>query len=244
MEKTANEKQVGGDHYRKQTIQHWDLVVANNIPYLEARAIAYLMRWRDKGGLTDLHKAKHFVEKLIEVEEHRLVKETKSEPKPEPAVPETVTEWETLLRDHGLGHWMVWGFKKNNYSKHDIITFRKYLPDGLAARHYTVDLVVGVEAVLDTLRKDDVDRPPAKPEPKTKPEEPAEGSEADMSTREFHRRVVVDSWGMGHWKYLGDGDWERTDGLVYTPGDGYIPEQLKDVDIHHPWDRSKGGWVV
>jgi hypothetical protein len=64
---TANDQQVGGSHYRKLAIQHWDYVVANGIPYLEARAIAYLTRWRDKGGLEDLLKAQHFVQKLIEV---------------------------------------------------------------------------------------------------------------------------------------------------------------------------------
>ena len=64
----ANEDQVGGDHYRTE-IQHWDYVLANNIPYLEAQVIKYLTRWRKKGGLQDVYKARHFLEKLIEVEE-------------------------------------------------------------------------------------------------------------------------------------------------------------------------------
>lgn len=71
----ANDIQHGGSHYRKLGIQHWDYVVVNNIPYLEACAIKYLTRWRDKGGIEDLRKAKHYVEKLIEVEE--------AKPKPE-----------------------------------------------------------------------------------------------------------------------------------------------------------------
>lgn len=68
---SANDKQHGGDHYRKLAVQHWDYVIANNIPYMEACAIKYLTRWRDKGGVQDLHKAKHFIEKLIEVETAR-----------------------------------------------------------------------------------------------------------------------------------------------------------------------------
>jgi len=64
---SANEKQVGGEHYRAP-IQHWDYVLANKIPYLEAQIIKYVTRWRDKNGVQDLLKAQHFLEKLIEVE--------------------------------------------------------------------------------------------------------------------------------------------------------------------------------
>jgi hypothetical protein len=64
----ANERQVGGTHYRSE-IQHWDYVVANDIPYLEAQVIKYLTRWRKKNGLEDVYKAQHYLQKLIEVEE-------------------------------------------------------------------------------------------------------------------------------------------------------------------------------
>lgn len=70
----ANDIQHGGDHYKKLKIQHWDYVEANEIPYLEACAIKYLTRWRDKGGVQDLRKAIHFIEKRIEVEEAKDVK--------------------------------------------------------------------------------------------------------------------------------------------------------------------------
>lgn len=63
----ANDKQVGGDHY-KSTVQHWDYVVANEIPYLEAQVIRYLTRWRKKGGHEDVRKANHFLQKLMETE--------------------------------------------------------------------------------------------------------------------------------------------------------------------------------
>lgn len=64
---SANEKQVGGDHY-KSTIQHWDYVIANDLDYFQAQITKYVARWRKKGGLADLNKAKHFLEKYIEVE--------------------------------------------------------------------------------------------------------------------------------------------------------------------------------
>jgi len=64
----ANDRQFGGSHYRKMTIQHWDYIIANGIPYLEACAIKYISRWRDKGGIEDLRKSIHYIEKLIETE--------------------------------------------------------------------------------------------------------------------------------------------------------------------------------
>lgn len=63
----ANERQVGGSHY-KTRIEHWDYVVANEIPYLEAQIIKYLTRWRKKDGIKDLRKARHFLQKLFETE--------------------------------------------------------------------------------------------------------------------------------------------------------------------------------
>jgi len=64
---SANDTQVGGDHYRDKKIQTWDYIVQNEIPYLEACVIKYVSRWRDKGGVEDLRKAQHYLEKLIEV---------------------------------------------------------------------------------------------------------------------------------------------------------------------------------
>lgn len=65
----ANAIQHGGKHYKTMAIQPWDYIVANNIGFLDGSAIKYLTRWRDKGGVEDLRKACHFVQKLIEVEE-------------------------------------------------------------------------------------------------------------------------------------------------------------------------------
>ena len=69
---SANDTQVAGTHYSDQVIQVWDYVTINNIPYLEGNVIRYISRWRAKGGLQDLLKAKHYVEKLIENEQQRL----------------------------------------------------------------------------------------------------------------------------------------------------------------------------
>ena len=64
----ALDKQVAGNHYKQFKIQPAEFCYYNNIPYLEATAIKYLCRWRDKGGIQDLEKAKHFIDLLIEFE--------------------------------------------------------------------------------------------------------------------------------------------------------------------------------
>lgn len=64
----VNEHQVGGDHYRSE-YQHWDLVINISLPYLEAQAVRYISRWRKKGGIQDVEKANHFIQKLRSVQE-------------------------------------------------------------------------------------------------------------------------------------------------------------------------------
>lgn len=63
---TANEKQVGGTHY-KSTMECWDYIIANNLGYLEGTAIKYITRWKKKNGIEDIRKAIHFLEKLVEI---------------------------------------------------------------------------------------------------------------------------------------------------------------------------------
>lgn len=58
-------KQVGGTHYQTP-IQPWDYIVANNLGYLEGNVIKYVSRYKQKNGLEDLKKAKHYLEKLME----------------------------------------------------------------------------------------------------------------------------------------------------------------------------------
>lgn len=67
-ELSANSHMYGGVHYKKMKIEHWDFILANSIPYMEAQIIKYVSRWRDKGGMLDLEKARHFLDKLMEWE--------------------------------------------------------------------------------------------------------------------------------------------------------------------------------
>lgn len=63
----ANDKQIQGSHY-KTAIQPWDAIIDWELGFLDGCAVKYLARWRKKGGVDDLRKAVHFIEKLIEVE--------------------------------------------------------------------------------------------------------------------------------------------------------------------------------
>lgn len=63
---SANDRQVGGDHYQKKEYQHWDWVCDINLHYLLACATKYVARWRDKNGIQDLEKARHYLGKAAE----------------------------------------------------------------------------------------------------------------------------------------------------------------------------------
>lgn len=62
-----NSRQVGGDHYKGKTVQPWDFIAANELGFFEGNVVKYVTRWKDKGGVQDLHKARHYLDKLIEV---------------------------------------------------------------------------------------------------------------------------------------------------------------------------------
>lgn len=69
---SANSRQVGGDHYKKMKIQPWDLFgsifnLDEQIGFYLGNVYKYLMRYDSKNGIEDLMKAKHYLEKLIEV---------------------------------------------------------------------------------------------------------------------------------------------------------------------------------
>lgn len=84
---SANEKQIGGGHYKadpgmqaiaedlgyNRPIEHWDLVVIRGYNYLQGNASKYLDRYEKKGTpIQDLEKAKHYIEKLLEIERAKV----------------------------------------------------------------------------------------------------------------------------------------------------------------------------
>lgn len=64
----ALDTQVGGNHYKNLAIQPVEYIFKNNLGYFEGCVIKYVTRWKDKGGVQDLEKAKHFLELLIDLQ--------------------------------------------------------------------------------------------------------------------------------------------------------------------------------
>jgi len=58
-------KQVAGNHYKNFKIQPIEFILKNNISFCEGNVIKYICRYKTKGGLQDLEKAKHYIELLI-----------------------------------------------------------------------------------------------------------------------------------------------------------------------------------
>ena len=64
----ASSIQEGGSHYKKYSIEPIDFITANNLSYIQGNVIKYIVRYKDKNGLEDLKKAKHYIDLLIELE--------------------------------------------------------------------------------------------------------------------------------------------------------------------------------
>lgn len=65
---SALDQQEGGRHYKDLVIQPIEYIHKNGIGFAEGSVIKYVTRWRAKGGVEDLKKARHFLDLLIEME--------------------------------------------------------------------------------------------------------------------------------------------------------------------------------
>lgn len=70
-ETKANDHQVAGQHYKIMAIEPWDISTLLDLDFFQSEIMYYLTRWRNKGGLEDLKKARHWLDKYIEVESMR-----------------------------------------------------------------------------------------------------------------------------------------------------------------------------
>lgn len=69
----VKDKQIGGSHYKNMKIQPVEFIVQNNIGYIEGNIIKYVCRYKNKNGIQDLEKAKHYLEILIEYEKEKPI---------------------------------------------------------------------------------------------------------------------------------------------------------------------------
>lgn len=67
----ANQRQEGGSHYKMSegVLEHWDIVAQHELSYFQGNITKYVMRYKKKNGIEDLKKARHYLDKLIELEE-------------------------------------------------------------------------------------------------------------------------------------------------------------------------------
>ena len=90
MAESANEKQVGGTHYKQddeataraldlgynKAVEHWDFARIRDYNYFQGNASKYLDRYDKKGTpIQDLKMSMHYIQKLIEIEQARLDRE-------------------------------------------------------------------------------------------------------------------------------------------------------------------------
>lgn len=76
----ANDTQIGGDHYKVGGEEHWDRAWRLRYDPFQYIITKWVERWRMKGGLQDLYKAKHALEKYIEVLEKDYKQPIASDP--------------------------------------------------------------------------------------------------------------------------------------------------------------------
>ena len=51
-----------------------DLLIDRQVPWAEGNVMKYVFRWRDKDGITDLYKARDYLNALIANEELKEIK--------------------------------------------------------------------------------------------------------------------------------------------------------------------------
>lgn len=76
------DRQKGGAHYTAKEIQPWDIILSYELDFFAGNVIKYLLRSAagnpsakhptPEGRLTDLRKALHYCEKLVELAEDKI----------------------------------------------------------------------------------------------------------------------------------------------------------------------------
>jgi hypothetical protein len=71
MNNPSLNKQVGGSHYKNMVIQPVEFIEKNNLGFCVGNVIKYICRYKNKNGIEDLKKAKHYLEILIDMESNK-----------------------------------------------------------------------------------------------------------------------------------------------------------------------------
>jgi hypothetical protein len=65
----ALKRQIGGEHYKFGGVEPVEFALSNGLGFCEGNIVKYVTRYKMKGGVSDLRKAVHYLEILIENEE-------------------------------------------------------------------------------------------------------------------------------------------------------------------------------
>jgi hypothetical protein len=65
MATKINKNKIDPEHYNKHKIQPINFIIANNLNFAEGNIIKYICRYKTKGGVEDLKKAKQYIDFLI-----------------------------------------------------------------------------------------------------------------------------------------------------------------------------------
>ena len=63
-----SDNQIGGKHYGNMAIEPVEFAMKNGLDFCQASIIKYVCRFREKNGIEDLKKAKHYIDILINSE--------------------------------------------------------------------------------------------------------------------------------------------------------------------------------
>ena len=66
-----------GAHYRGCAIEPIVYIEANTLGFHEGNIVKYVTRWRHKGGVDDLRKARYYIDRLIELAEEEASEQQK-----------------------------------------------------------------------------------------------------------------------------------------------------------------------
>ena len=77
MDVSILDKQVGGSHYKKLTMQPIDFIVKAKLSYIQGNIVKYVSRYSDKNGVEDIKKCIHYSELAISLNdsgpEHKML---------------------------------------------------------------------------------------------------------------------------------------------------------------------------
>lgn len=62
-------KVIDPEHYNSHAIEPIAYIMANGLDFCEGNVIKYVSRWKQKGGVADLHKARQYLDFIIKNEE-------------------------------------------------------------------------------------------------------------------------------------------------------------------------------